>query len=201
MKRLQLIGALGALLSTFITASAHAALVGVLPATVGGTNYQAYYDTQLNITWAANANINGSTTWANQMAWAAGLNIDGVTGWRLPNMDVNGDGTIVSSCSGACMDNEYLHLYTDGIRPGSGPFSNVQSSDFYWSSTTVSTPSTPSAAIFWFQHGIQGSAEKIANHFAWAVHSGNVSAVPVPAAVWLFGSGLMGLMGLARRQR
>ena len=30
---------------------------------------------------------------------------------------------------------------------------------------------------------------------------GTVQAVPVPAAVWLFGSGLMGLLGLARRQK
>ena len=28
----------------------------------------------------------------------------------------------------------------------------------------------------------------------------NVSAVPVPAAVWLFGSGLLGLIGIARRK-
>ena len=29
----------------------------------------------------------------------------------------------------------------------------------------------------------------------------NVSAVPVPAAVWLFGSGLIGLFGIARRNK
>jgi PKD repeat protein len=29
----------------------------------------------------------------------------------------------------------------------------------------------------------------------------NVSAVPVPAAVWLFGSGLIGLIGIARRKK
>ena len=29
----------------------------------------------------------------------------------------------------------------------------------------------------------------------------SVSAVPVPAAVWLFGSGLIGLVGVARRNR
>lgn len=29
----------------------------------------------------------------------------------------------------------------------------------------------------------------------------NVSAVPVPAAVWLFGSGFLGLVGIARRKR
>jgi len=36
----------------------------------------------------------------------------------------------------------------------------------------------------------------------WAVHAGNVGAVvPVPVAVWLFGSGLLGLLGLARRKQ
>lgn len=30
---------------------------------------------------------------------------------------------------------------------------------------------------------------------------GTVSAVPVPAAVWLFGSGLLGLVGVARRKK
>jgi peptidyl-prolyl cis-trans isomerase A (cyclophilin A) len=29
----------------------------------------------------------------------------------------------------------------------------------------------------------------------------NVSAVPVPAAVWLFGSGLLGLVGVARKKK
>ncbi|RRQ21596.1 VPLPA-CTERM sorting domain-containing protein [Thiohalobacter thiocyanaticus] len=29
----------------------------------------------------------------------------------------------------------------------------------------------------------------------------SLSAVPVPAAVWLFGSGLAGLVGIARRRR
>ena len=35
----------------------------------------------------------------------------------------------------------------------------------------------------------------------WGMHlEGTVSAVPVPAAVWLFGSGLIGLIGIARRK-
>ena len=122
MKHSIIHGALGALLSTFITASAHAALVGVLPATVGGTDYQAYYDDQLDISWRADANINSNDTWDNQVAWAAGLNIDGVTGWRLPNMDVNGDGTVVICTvdQAACMDNEYGHLFNYGAGSGFG---------------------------------------------------------------------------------
>lgn len=36
----------------------------------------------------------------------------------------------------------------------------------------------------------------------WGMHlEGVVSAVPVPAAVWLFGSGLLGLVGVARRKK
>lgn len=36
----------------------------------------------------------------------------------------------------------------------------------------------------------------------WGMHlEGVVSAVPVPAAVWLFGSGLIGLIGIARRKK
>lgn len=34
----------------------------------------------------------------------------------------------------------------------------------------------------------------------WTI-TGTVSAVPVPAAVWLFGSGLVGLAGVARRRK
>lgn len=36
--------------------------------------------------------------------------------------------------------------------------------------------------------------------FDYASINGSISAVPVPAAVWLFSSGLLGLIGLARRK-
>lgn len=49
--------------------------------------FLAYYDTVLDITWAADANINGRVLWDNQVAWAAGLTLGGVSGWRLPTAD------------------------------------------------------------------------------------------------------------------
>ena len=33
------------------------------------------------------------------------------------------------------------------------------------------------------------------------IHAFYIQAVPIPAAIWLFGSGLIGLIGLARRKR
>jgi len=38
------------------------------------------------------------------------------------------------------------------------------------------------------------------NHFSESLRHHHVSAVPVPAAVWLFGSGLLALAGLVRRR-
>ncbi len=132
------------ILFTFTAQSANAAFFGRLPATPGGVDYQAYYDDQLNITWTADANINGLDTQDNQVAWADGLTINGIDGWRLPNVDRDGDGSrgSVAVCfrgtQAACMDNEYGHLFHygaaatlgDGITSSnSGPFNNIQFSD------------------------------------------------------------------------
>jgi hypothetical protein len=211
MKIQTLLGAVRVCAITLVSVPAHAALIGVLPATMGGSDYQAYYDDQLDISWTANANINGIAIWDNHVAWAAGLDIDDVTGWRLPNMDVNGDNNIVdcfTATQAACMDNEYGHLFYygagtvfgSGITASSpGPFSNVQGNSYFSGTEFASDPTR--AWFFSFGSSSQGNGLKNNFGFAWAVHSGNVSTVPVPAAVWLFGSGLMGLLGLARRKR
>jgi hypothetical protein len=78
---------------------------------------------------------------------------------------------------------------TAGSSIPSGQFSNVQSY-VYWSGTEYAA--NPSVAwLFLTDGGSQGLNYKDGQFFAWAVSPGQVSAVPVPAAVWLFGSGLM----------
>ncbi len=90
-------------------------------------------------------------------------------------------------------------------------FSNIQSdllapsTSFYWTRTEYASSATStlrsSAWTFNSDWGMQNFNAKEQDYFAWAVRSGDVTVVPVPAAVWLFGSGLIGLIGIARRKR
>ena len=47
---------------------------------------EAYYDTELDITWLRDANANGIMNWHSANAWAESLDVHGVKGWRLPAM-------------------------------------------------------------------------------------------------------------------
>jgi hypothetical protein len=222
MKKSRILGAVCAVFS-FISMSSQAALIPVL----GG---QAYYDDVADLTWLANANLAGTTmTWAAANAWAAGLNISGVTGWRLPDtVDVGNDGATYTNIyqgvdygynitTHSEMSNMFFNVLgntayydTSGTPtgcPGSpnycltntGPFSNLQSS-FYWSSTEYA-PDPTNAWVFDFGYGLQTNPNKGSNGYAWAVQSGNAGVVPVPAAVWLFGSGLLALVGIGKQRR
>jgi hypothetical protein len=78
-------------------------------------------------------------------------------------------------------------------------FRNIQSAG-YWSAMEYEGD-TSYALFFYFGSGFQNYTIKTYPRYAWAVHSGDVSAVPVPATAWLFGSGLIGLVGIARRKK
>jgi hypothetical protein len=221
-------------------------LQGRLETAPGSGVFLAYYDTVLDITWAANANINGlSDMWDNQVAWAAGLTLGGVSGWRLPTVSpIDGSTVDTNFSNNATTDRGYAPTTTDGTDGGwrdggntpvsemghmyyvtlgnlgfctpddadpsgcteqtgwgltnTGPFSDVQSA-VYWSGTEFGSDF---AWLFIFLNGNQILNVKDGNLFAWAVRSGDVPlVVPLPAAVWLFGSGLMGLLGVVKRKR
>ncbi|MDP6673369.1 MAG: DUF1566 domain-containing protein [Gammaproteobacteria bacterium] len=178
------------------------------------------YDDVLDITWTQDANINGYNTWDNQVAWAAGLSIvdtrpgaGGVTysDWRLPTtlqpdascdsqLDPGGSFPLQGYGTG-CTGSEMGHLFNvDGISSSSmGLFTNVRSGN-YWSGTEYA-PNTVYAWDFIFGNGFQDVVSKLPKGYAWAVRAGDVAAVPLPAAVWLFGTALMGLLGMRRVRR
>jgi hypothetical protein len=75
-----------------------------------------------------------------------------------------------------------------------GPFTNVRS-DVYWAGLDYG-PAPQAGWVFATFDGVQGFEGKEEKRYAWAVTPGQV--VPVPAALWLFGSALAGLAGLRR---
>jgi hypothetical protein len=156
----------------------------------------------------------GKTTWNSAEAWIASLNAAiflGVSDWRQPSMDRNGD-TVVVECNSvtelACRDNEmgYQEEYNGVTQvacgPGvclDGPFTNV-GIDFYWSGTTYA-PNPSAAWHFYFPIGGEfgPSGKNNTTLYVWPVRPGDIGVVPIPAAVWLFGSAL-GVMGWMRRK-
>jgi hypothetical protein len=111
MTRIKSLIAAAALLA--VSASANAALLGRdLDGSPG--SFEAYYDTALNITWLANANLAatnkfgvsginslGRMEWGTANNWIAAMNAAnylGISTWRLPKMfDIGNNGCTVDS--------------------------------------------------------------------------------------------------------
>ena len=78
--------------------------------------------------------------------------------------------------------------------------------NYYWF-TEQYAPNTSHAWVFSTTNGSQFNMDKNTNAYSWAVHDGDIgiannnpiSAVPIPSAVWLFSTALIGLAGIKRR--
>ena len=189
---------------SFTTSSSHAALID----NGGGL----IYDTVLDITWAQ---PDTPRDWDQANTWAALLTLGGATEWRQPYISVaagagpfTGDPVDCSTASEvACRDNELGYMFYQNLSgtfgqniltsgdPDLALFPTLES-EFYWFGTEFDSDD---AWYFNFNQGNQQIFDQTNQINSWAVHAGNV--VPVPAAVWLFGSGLLGLLGLARRKQ
>jgi Protein of unknown function (DUF1566) len=165
-------------------------------------------------------NASGGMNWYEAQAWIGSLNAAsylGVNDWRLPNTaqpdatcsSVDGDG---QNYGYNCTGSELGNLFYNGLGGASGAsittthnasyslFSNVQP-NISWSGREAPTPAggTPSGALlFAFYDGQQSIYAKGLPANAWAVAPGDISAVPVSGAAWLFASAL-GLLGLRRQ--
>ncbi len=205
-------------IALIMSTSANSALVSRL----GGL---AYYDTDLDVTWIADANLAASNTfgvsniasfgsmdWHTANLWVDAMNADngtgylGYTDWRLPTTTVPDTACSDGSESGSgCLLSEMGHLnnsesvYWDDPTAPSNPFTNLQFNE-YWSSTILISDTSRSWA-YSFDLGGQGNFDQdFANNYAWVVRSGDVSNVPVPTAALLFGSGLLCFVGVMKRK-
>jgi hypothetical protein len=98
------------------------------------------------------------------------------------------------------------------VAPTGSPLYNQASGLWTWNgktsiNTIASVGTTPSNLFFLTGTGSTGHATPTLegtvtfNAGMFTFTSNNVSAVPLPAAVWLLGSGLAGLVGVGRRRR
>ena len=142
MEKSRLLGAVNACVLTFTgITTVHAApvsgqgtwettLEGRLETAPGSGVFLAYYDTVLDITWAADADISGRDTWDNQVAWAAGLTLGRVTGWRLPTLSpIDGSTFDTTFSDNATTDFGFAPTTTDGTDGGWRDGSNTPVSE------------------------------------------------------------------------
>ncbi len=216
----------GFLKSGFITYLTALAVVAVLmlPGRAGANlldrGPDMVYDDVLNITWTRNANLPGSSslTWAQATSWAASLVLDSVSGWQLATMSATSPTTSLGSCSSgatcAASGNQLGYMYYGNLGGTGGDKSGTQVSllggqtltgiagiqTAYWSGTEFNSGS---AWHFRFFNGDQFSDGKNLTLSAWAVHPGDVAAVPEPEtyAMMLAGLGLMGFVARRRKQK
>jgi len=167
--------------------------------------------------WAANLVYGGFSDWRlatntpvdGSSSFNASFNYDGTTDYGInitsPNSElaymyhVNLGLKGYYSTSGDFQDDfgVFGNGTTYGGQANVGLVNNLQS-DVYWSGAEYS-PGSDNAWDFYTYIGVQDASPKNSELYAWAVRPGDVSAVPLPAAFWLFGSALMGLLGLRRR--
>lgn len=162
----------------------------------------AFYDTDLDITWLRAADVNGAQGWNEAVNWAAGFSIGDFADWRLPTAD------LACSSTANCIGGEIGHLWYIGLGntfagglTNTGGFQNLESF-WYWSGSEPS-PEAGVAYAFNMRNGVQGTQFTSASSnqlFAMAVTNGDVGLVPEPGTYALMLAGLTG-MGLAATRK
>lgn len=155
--------------------------------------FEAYYDTVLDITWLADANMNGAMTWANAKTWAANLSFTNpltnqtYADWRLPSVNpVNGtsfnynfsyNGSTDAGYNITSPQSEMAHLFSVTLgNPG-----------YFTPEGTVSGCFASSNACL----DDVGPFTNFQSHHYWS----GTEYAPSPGNVWIFGTNLGGQGG------
>ena len=163
----------------------------------------------------------GEMNWGRATEWAENLNYGGYNDWRLPTVNpVNGikmqhsssnDGSTDIGINISSTQSEMGYMFyqnlgntgcngSDLCLTNTGLFDNLELGS-YWSSRKFSpSPRHRLAYIFNMETGKQNPTILANPGYAWAVRSGDVAFVPVPATAWLLATSLLGLVGLGRKR-
>jgi hypothetical protein len=191
-------------------AASNANLVSEIIAGNGGVVYDTanYYNTPSysgsNTLTGADFNTGtGTMTWFGAQAWANNLTLGGFTDWSLPTTIPATYGyNQTGSQMGDLFYNELGGVAGKSIatthNANTNLFTNVQNF-VYWSGSEYEPYPINAWDFDTAYGGYQDYNDKDLQFYAWAVRPGDVAAVPVPGAFWLFGSAMVGLMGLKRR--
>ncbi len=194
--------------------------------TING-GYQLIYDSTLNVTWLDYSATPGNY-WQNQVNWASNLVVtynginygNGTNGtWILPTtVDASTSSGFVptqaaaSSSQIATLFNTELgnsHNASGNSLSNVGPFKNLTTANNYWSGTQVSYDGYAGQGDAWLFNLYSGAQspgnETLNGYTALAVLQGNIvndaNPTPIPAAAYLFGSGLLGLVGIRKKMQ
>ena len=147
----------------------------------------------------------GSMSWWGAKAWVNYLNATSYAGnstWALP--------TTYALTGSQSSSSQMGQLFYGGLGQVAGySIATTHNSSYalfsqmegyvYWSGSDNLAWDGYAAYFASVNGNGQGTAPKGLGLYALAVTPGDISAVPVPGAVWLLGSGLMGVLGLRRR--
>ncbi len=174
-----LLGASAASAATVTFGSLQGKAIGITDLDIGGTLYDVLFDESAPAVAVYGAFPGTFTFTTNGDAQAAVIAVDAA---------LNGAGalTVGQDTSLDTTNNLSFNI----AYQSSGPSAILGLADFQIGSNPTSDQ--------WVNSG-SGSTSWTAEERTWATFT-PAAAVPVPAAVWLFGSGLLGLIGIARRK-
>ena len=167
------------------------------------------YDDVLDITWLADANYaqtsgydaDGRMDWQASFNWVDGLSLGGFSDWRLPldaeegvdyselqYMFITNLGNPSSLCQPSCTENV---SFTDALSGMSFSFLGLENQTFWYGGRRLSAWKLNYRSS-WMNSAL---AQMSNTYSAWAVHDGDIglAPVPLPAGIYLFLSGLVGL--------
>jgi hypothetical protein len=121
---------------------------------------EAVLDKETGLTWARNANLDGTKSWQDAINYCANLTISDRKGWRLPTREELASLLDISQTIPA-------------LPIGYDIFSNVQSNYYYWSSTEYEGDSSKAWYVYMGLGHVRNDSKNLAGTYVWPVRGGN----------------------------